>query len=77
MCPMPRGQLYTLEGRIFEGSGGLLTLRVDGGGTWQLDGPRGMDRLVGKRVMVRGTRCGFDMIDVDYFAVTGLLGNGD
>ena len=65
---MSRGQHYTLEGHLLPSRAGLLALRIDGGGTWQLDAPRKMLPLVGQRVKVSGTRAGFDLIDVDGFA---------
>lgn len=65
---MPRGQSYTLEGQLLYGRVGLLALRMDGGGTWQLDAPRRMQPLVGKRDTVSGIRSAFNMIDVNEFA---------
>jgi hypothetical protein len=46
----------------------LLALRMDGGGTWQLDAPRRMQPFVGRRVTVSGILSGFDLIDVNEFA---------
>lgn len=65
---MSRGQRYALEGRLLYGSHGFFALHTDGGGVWQLDAPRRILPLVGKRVTVNGIRSGFDMIDVRDFA---------
>ena len=65
---MSRGQHYTLEGHLLRSRAGFLALSMDGGGMWQLDGPRKMLALVGQRVKVSGTRTGFDLIDVNGFA---------
>lgn len=67
---MPRGQTYTLEGRLVTGDArGLFALRMDNGGTWHLDAPPKMRPLIGQRVQVNGTRSGFDVIDVSEFAL--------
>lgn len=67
---MALGQVYTLEGQLLDcHAPGLLALRVDGGGTWQLDGPRRMWRYVGRKVQITGTRSGFNMIDVNHLVV--------
>lgn len=67
---MSRGQIYTLEGRLVtDEARGLFALRMDDGGTWQLDAPPGMRPLIGQRVQVHGTRSGFDVIDVSEFSL--------
>lgn len=67
---MPRGQTYTLEGRLMTGDArGLFALRMDDGGTWQLDAPPNMRPLIGQRVQVNGTRSAFEVIDVSEFAL--------
>jgi hypothetical protein len=40
------------------------TLNIDGGGTWRLDGPAALDRYVGRRVELTGTRIGYDLLVV-------------
>lgn len=67
---MPRGQAYTLEGRLLSShTPGSLALRLDDGGTWQLDAPHQLHKHIGERVRVSGTRSGFDLIDVDQFTL--------
>jgi hypothetical protein len=39
---------------------------MDDGGVWALDHDRNVTKLVGLRVLVEGTRSGFDRIDVDW-----------
>lgn len=58
---MPRGT--ELIGLLLSDRRGLV-LRVDDGGVWALDAPRKAERLLGRRVVVEGTRAGFDLIDV-------------
>lgn len=66
---MPRGQTYTLEGRLVTGDPrGLFALRMDDGDSWQLDAKPKMQPLIGQRVQVNGTKAGFDVIDVSEFA---------
>lgn len=65
---MPRGTPCTVEGLLAVGRAGLLALRTDHGGTWEIDGPSRLRRLVGRRVQVNGFRSGFDMLDVERFA---------
>lgn len=61
---LPRGTHHVVEGLLLaEGPVGL-SLRVEGGGTWQLDGNRRMHALVNRRVRVEGVRSGFDLLDV-------------
>lgn len=47
-----------------------LVLQIDDGGVWALDHNRHAAKLVGLRVVVEGTRSGFDRIDVDYLSAT-------
>lgn len=61
---LPRGTHHVVEGLLVaEGPVGL-SLRVDGGGTWQIDGGASVRKMVNQRVRVEGTRSGFDMLDV-------------
>lgn len=62
---MPRGTRHRLNGLLLTSPRGLV-LRVDDGGLWALDAPRKADRLIGRRVVVGGTRSGFDLLDVDW-----------
>ncbi len=42
-----------------------VILRVEGGGEWQLDLRFRHGMPLGRRVRVKGTRSGFNLIDVD------------
>ena len=44
---------------------GVLVLRRDAGGRWRLEADRDAERLVGRRVRVKGTRVGFDLLAVE------------
>lgn len=61
---MPRGSHHVLTGVLRSGRD-CLELHVDGGGYWFIDPPSwGKARgLIGKRVIVRGTRAGFNLMD--------------
>jgi hypothetical protein len=39
---------------------------MDDGGVWALDHDRNATKLVGLRVVIEGTRSGFDRIDVNW-----------
>ena len=64
---MPLGAFYVETGRLGQRDF-LYTLRMDDGGTWALDlGWRAARRarpLLGQRVVVQGTRAGFNLLDV-------------
>ncbi|KPF78343.1 hypothetical protein IP88_04115 [alpha proteobacterium AAP81b] len=64
---MPRGKPYQLEGLLLPGRFYFLTLSLDGGGYWELDGPPKLRRLIGRRVRISGVRGGFNLIDVHKF----------
>ena len=67
---MPRGTVHVVEGTLgFDRY--IHILKVDGGGQWQLDIGRSVRSLIGKRVMVRGTRAGFDLLDVSKIWLAG------
>lgn len=67
---MPKGTVHLVEGTLgFDRYTHIL--RVDGGGRWQLDIGRSVRSLIGKRVMVRGTRAGFDLLDVTKIWLAG------
>jgi hypothetical protein len=63
---MPRGTRHVLTGTLHLARRGF-ELHMDGGGVWALDVPswRRAQRLLGQRVMIEGTRSGFDPLDVD------------
>ncbi|MEQ8310424.1 MAG: DUF5818 domain-containing protein [Sphingopyxis sp.] len=62
---MPRGTRHTVTGILHLAPRGF-ELHMDGGGVWALDVPswRRTRKLVSQRVMVIGTRSGFDLLDV-------------
>lgn len=60
---MPRGTRHEEAGILRLGRLGY-ELEVDGGGVWRLDLIRSCRRLIGERVIVEGTRSGFDLLDV-------------
>lgn len=62
---MPMGTRHRLEGLLLNSKRGLV-LQVDDGGGWALDHDRHAIKLVGLRVIVEGTRSGFDRIDVEW-----------
>lgn len=62
---MPMGSRHRLEGLLLNSKRGLV-LQIDDGGVWALDHDRHATKLVGLRVIVEGTRSGFDRIDVDW-----------
>ncbi|UYY58019.1 DUF5818 domain-containing protein [Sphingomonas sp. S2-65] len=62
---MPMGSRHRLTGRLARSARGLI-LRMDDGGVYALDADRKAEGLVGSRVLIEGTRSGFDRIDVDW-----------
>ena len=60
---MPRGARHVETGILRPGRWGY-SLEMDGGGIWQLDVAGSARRYIGQRVMVDGTRSGFDLLDV-------------
>ena len=54
----------TETGLLLRGETGLV-LRRDDGGTWQLDAPRSLAALVGRRVRIAAWRIGFDRLSVE------------
>ena len=64
---MPMGSRHRLEGLLLDSKRGLV-LQMDDGGVWALDHDRHAAKMVGLRVVVEGTRSGFDRIDVDYLS---------
>ena len=62
---MPMGSRHRLEGLLLNSKRGLV-LQMNDGGVWTLDHDRNAAKLVGLRVIVEGTRSGFDRIDVDW-----------
>lgn len=67
---MPMGTRHRLEGMLLNSNRGLV-LQMDDGGVWAIDYDRHAIELVGSRVVVEGTRSGFDRIDVDYLNLAG------
>lgn len=65
---MPRGTHHTLTGLLLDHRA-YPVLHVDGGGQWQLDLPGKYRWLLGRRVVVEGTRAGFDLLDVTRVSV--------
>ena len=61
---MPIGAVIDETGLVLQ-DGRRIILRVDDGGEWQLDLRWRHGRPLGRRVQVKGTRSGFDLIDVD------------
>lgn len=58
---MPLGDQLRLEGVLLR-SGTQFVLRVDDGGVWRLESVRSLRRMLGRRVVVTGTRDGFDLV---------------
>ncbi|MDP9412522.1 MAG: DUF5818 domain-containing protein [Pseudomonadota bacterium] len=65
---MPIGTRHRLKGLLLDRRRGLV-LQVDDGGVWALDTEPEANRLVGRRVVVEGTRSGFDRLDVEWIDV--------
>lgn len=61
---MPMGSRHRLTGLFLNSPRGPV-LQVDDGGTWALDVSRRAAKFMGKRVIVEGTRNGFDSLRVD------------
>ena len=63
---MPLGTRHVETGILRPSQFGLYALEMDGGGIWQLDVGWGWkaQKLIGQRVMVEGTRAGFNLLDV-------------
>lgn len=58
-----RAKVLSINGRLLWDRRQLV-LMLDGGGSWILDGPPKLSRLVGQRVTVEGTRFDFNGINV-------------
>lgn len=67
---MPIGARHRLEGLLLNSKRGLV-LQIDDGGVWALDHDHDVLKLVGLRVVLEGTRSGFDHIDVDWIDRSG------
>lgn len=63
---MPMGSRHDERGLLMT-EGRWIVLARDDGGRWRLDGPRRMDRALGRRVRVVGVRAEFDLLDVERF----------
>jgi hypothetical protein len=61
-----RAKVLTVRGLLLKHNGGYVLAR-DGGGQWLVDGPPRLYRHVGQRVVLEGTRFGFNGIDVVRF----------
>lgn len=59
--PVPLSEAVEAVGTLVTTRRGLV-LRTDGGGIWELGHVRGSRPLLGCRVWVQGTRCGFNAI---------------
>lgn len=70
---MPIGARHRLEGLLLNSKRGLV-LQVDNGGVWALDHDRDAAKLVGLRVVLEGTRSGFDRLDVEWIVQLGESG---
>lgn len=66
---MPHWTPYELTGLLVDGRPYPL-LRITGGGAWRLDISGRYAHLIGQQVRVKGTRSGFDMLDVDQIMLT-------
>ncbi len=67
---MPRGMRHIETGTLRTGCWGY-SLHVDGGGIWELDVRRSPRKLLGTRVIVEGTRAGFNLLDVSRIVPAG------
>ena len=63
---MPRGTHHDETGIVTTENGQLVLLRDDGG-RWRLDAPLRAREYIGQRMRVKGTRSGFDLLDVISF----------
>ena len=63
---MPRGTHHDEIGIVTTENGQLVLLRDDGG-RWRLDAPLQAQDYIGRRMRVKGTRSGFDLLDVISF----------
>ena len=61
---MSLGSKHDEEGMLLR-DGQFLILRRAAGGRWRLEADREAERLVGRRVRVKGTRVGFDLLAVE------------
>ena len=66
---MPRGTRHVETGILRVGRWGY-ELEMEGGGAWRLDVTGSVRRLIGHRVIVEGTRAGFDLLDVTRLRAT-------
>ncbi len=60
--PGPRGSLHT-KGLLPREQGALIIQR-QGGGRWRLEADPGAEMMVGRRVLIDGSRSGFDVLEV-------------
>ena len=58
---MPMSQPVRETGLLVDSATGPQ-LKLSGGGTWQIEPSRAVNRLIGERVMLEGTRSGFNDI---------------
>lgn len=63
---MPSDTKHVVTGTLRAPVRGVYALEMEGGGVWRLDVGLGWRarRLIGRRVVVFGTRSGFDLLDV-------------
>lgn len=59
------GTRHRVTGQLNSSPRGYV-LRVDDGGVWALDAPLTVEQHLGHRVIVEGTRVGFDRLEVDW-----------
>lgn len=63
---MPMGTRHTVTGELrWDARNHIHRLEVGGGAFWFVDLPRRGWHMCGRRVTVRGTRSGFNLLDVD------------
>lgn len=61
---MPMGTRHVETGVLSREGFDLVLLR-DGGGRWRLDPARKLEAYLNRRVVIEGTRCGFDELAVE------------
>lgn len=61
------------ESGLLVKEGNALLLQRDDGGYWRLEAPRKAYRLVGQRVELVGSRCGFDELIVERIIANGRV----
>lgn len=69
--PMPLGDLVSLTGLLLQDRGSLV-LRIDDGGTWRVEAVKSARAMLGRRVLVIGTRDAFYLCSQKHHSARAL-----